>query len=175
MNLKNKVVHSVDVHTHQSYYTTTGIDITFTDGTVAHFSVRGSGQLATDIRQGEPPQKKVLPWKKNDQAFWNKLSEEDRKQYVEVKKAFFWLIDNARKVENHYTYRDKVWEEKYKIDGKRKQFNIEVDIKADDPKNILTIFFSSNLAPEGDDWFYLSEKKRDWHRILEMYKEVSGT
>lgn len=46
-----------------------------------------------------------------------------------------------------------------------------VDMDKDDPKGILTIFFSSNIAPECDDWFVLANK-RDWKRILKMYDEV---
>jgi hypothetical protein len=164
-SLKHKKVFDIKTSKHLYYYTTTGIDITFDDGTVLHISAHGQGDIHTDIRKGDPPQKKKLPWRENEKKFLAKLSEDDKQEYLKARKAFFWLLDNARKVEERYSYFDKNWREK------RTSFSMQIDMNANDPEDLLTIFFSSSVAPECDDWFALG-KKRDWKRILEMYDEV---
>lgn len=163
-SLKGKKVFGVKTDKH---HTTTGIDITFTDGTVLHISAYGQGDIRTDIRRGDPPKEKAYAWRKNEEVFLAKLSEDDKKEYQQARKAFFWLLDHCKEVYKHYSYFNKSWQEN------TRQFTMQIDKEVDDPEGILTIFLSSHVAPECDDWFVLG-KKRDWKRILEMYEEVQN-
>ncbi len=166
-SLKNKKVYGVKTSKHLYYHSTTGIDITFTDGTVLHISAYGQGDIRAEVRKGEPPQEKKLPWRENEKKFLATLNKKEDEEYLKVRKAFFWLLKNRVLVCKHYSYFDKTWKET------RTSFGMQIDMDANDPEDILTIFFSSHVAPECDDWFSLG-KKRDWKRILEMYEEVKN-
>ncbi len=166
MNLKGKKVYKVEEGKHRSYGSTVHLDIIFTDGTVLHIWANDRN-LHPEIRKIDPPKEKPKPWRENEKKFLGTLSDADKEEYKKVREAFFWLIKNRSKVEKHYSFYDKSWRES------RDQFSMQYDLEANDPKDILTIFFSSSIAPECDDWFYLGNKKRDWHRILKMYNEVN--
>jgi hypothetical protein len=163
--LKGKKVFSIETHEHLYYHNTTSIDITFYDGSYLSISA-GDHKLRINSGKKDPPKEKILPWRENEKKFLGKLSDEDKKRYLEARKAFFWLIENIAKVHKHYYFFDKTWREN------RSQFSIQIDKEENDPEGILTIFLSSAVAPECDDWFVLG-KKRDWKRIIEMYNEVN--
>ena len=164
-SLKGKKIHGIELSTHIYHHTITGIDITFQDGTILHVSARGHGDIRTDIKKGDIPQEKKLPWRKNEKKFLATLPDIDKEEYLQARKAFFWLLENKKKVEECYSWFDENWREA------RTSFSMQIDMDKNDPEGILTIFFSSHVAPECDDWFVLS-KKRDWKRILEMQNEV---
>jgi hypothetical protein len=166
MKLKGKIVHNIEEHKHKHYNYPVRIEITFTDGTVLEVSHHGSGNsIDTKITKGDPPKEKVVPWKQHEINFIAKLSQEDKEAYATAREAFFWLLDNHEKVRSHYSYFDKNWREM------RPSFSMCIDKEKDEPEAILTIFFSSHVTPECDDWFELG-LKRDWKRIIEMKEEV---
>lgn len=161
--LKGKKVFSVEEHNRYSGGVCR-VEITFDDGTVLHIS-HGPHGIHNSITKGEPPKEKIIPWKQNEIKFIAKLSQEEKEEYEKARSAFFWLVDNRNKFVKHYSYFDKKQEEM------RTSFSFSVDKEENDPEGILTIFLSSHIAPECDDWFVLG-LKRDWKRILEMKNEV---
>jgi hypothetical protein len=170
-DLKGKKVYSVKEHKHLYNQHVTRVEINFDDGTMLTVSVRGNG-VHTETHKGDPPKEKILPWVQNEKAMISKLSKDNKEKYKEVKKAFFWIIENRGKVEDFYTFTDRVWV-KHGLDGKRRQFTIQIDMDENDPNDVLTIFMSSHVAPECDNWFRLG-LPRDWDRILETYNTVKN-
>lgn len=141
------------------------VTLVFDDGT--HLCIWNTNYgLATSNSKQKPPKEKVLPWIKNEKEFLKKLPIKKKEKYKKAKKAFFWLLDNVQKVRDNYAYYSKDWHDIIP------SFSMQIDMEADDPESILSIFFSSNVAPECDDWFKL-RRERDWVRIVKMYNEVN--